>query len=78
MTEGTITLSSEGAILYSNRYFAHMMRLELNRVIGASIFDFINPDCRNLVDATLKQDSGRIEVGLAPPTGLRFRLTWLR
>lgn len=45
------------------------MRTDLNRVIGASIFDFVNPESRDLIDALLEQDSGRDEVSLRAGDG---------
>jgi PAS domain S-box-containing protein len=64
INEGAITLSPEGIILYSNKYFAQILRTDLNKVIGASIFDFIGPENRGPVAAMLSQDSGRSEVSL--------------
>jgi PAS domain S-box-containing protein len=61
INEGAITLSPEGTILYSNHYFAKMMRIDLNRVIGSSIFSFVIPGSCDTLDDILQQDSGRCE-----------------
>ena len=62
INEGAITLSPEGTILYSNRYFAEMLGVELNRVIGTSIYDFVDPEDRHQIGGILRQESGRVEV----------------
>jgi len=41
INEGAVTLSPEGVILYSNHYFARIMRTDLSKIIGASIFDLL-------------------------------------
>ncbi len=68
INEGAITLSPEGTILYSNHYFAGMIQTDLNKVIGASIFDFINPESHNLLAALLEKD-GHGEVTLRAGDG---------
>lgn len=69
INEGAITLSTDGAILYSNHYFARMMRTDLNKVIGASIFDFVSPETRESVAGLLGQESGRVEISLTASDG---------
>jgi PAS domain S-box-containing protein len=41
MSEGAVTLSGDGTILYSNARFAEMMALPLARVTGAAFGDFV-------------------------------------
>lgn len=43
MSEGVITLSPEGTVLYANSRFADMLLLELSQVIGVSFQQFVNP-----------------------------------
>lgn len=62
INEGAITLSTEGTILYSNHYFARMLEADLNKIIGASIFDFIDPKDHEILRSLLSQEKGRIEV----------------
>jgi PAS domain S-box-containing protein len=44
MTEGAVTLSQEGTILYANTQFANMVQLPLSSVIGLTFDDFVAPD----------------------------------
>ena len=41
MKEGAVTLSTDGTILYSNQSFADMAGIQLEKVIGGSIQDFL-------------------------------------
>ncbi|NJN97062.1 MAG: PAS domain S-box protein [Anaerolineales bacterium] len=41
MNEGALTLSSDGVILYGNNRLAELVRLPLEKVIGASIYQFV-------------------------------------
>ena len=68
VNEGVITLSSEGTILYANHYFAQMMRANLDKIIGASVFDFVTQEVRNTL-ATLLEHDGRGEVALRSGDG---------
>src|SRR5690349_6124904 len=43
MSEGALTLSVHGAILYSNTRFAEFLTIPLERVIGAPLYSFITP-----------------------------------
>ncbi|PPD57337.1 PAS domain-containing sensor histidine kinase [Dehalogenimonas etheniformans] len=56
INEGAITVSAEGIILYSNRYFSTMMQTGLNRVMGSSIFEYIVPESVELFQTLLKQN----------------------
>lgn len=51
MSEGAVTLTKEGTILYCNQRFAEIVKHPYKKVIGASIQQFITPD------DTLKLDS---------------------
>ena len=63
INQGAVTLSTEGTILYSNHYFAKIMQMELNKVIGTSIYDFV-PESRERLVSLLKQEDGRDEIVL--------------
>jgi len=69
VNEGVITLSTEGVILYSNFYFAQMIRTDLNRLIGASVFDFVTQEEHDILAALLQQDNGHDEVVLRSGDG---------
>lgn len=43
MHEGAVAITFDGTILYGNRQFAKMMSVRLEKLIGASIFDFVSP-----------------------------------
>src|SRR5688572_25468167 len=42
--EGAINVTEEGLILYTNPYLLHLVNLGYDKVLGASIFDFIHRD----------------------------------
>lgn len=44
MNEGAVTMTPEGTILYCNSRFTSMLERPLNKTIGASLFDFIEPE----------------------------------
>ncbi len=43
MSEGALTVTAAGLILYSNRHFAAMLKSPLEKVIGSKIWDWIAP-----------------------------------
>ena len=43
MSEGALTLSADGVILYANQTFARLLQTPLERVIGAQFRSFVNP-----------------------------------
>jgi len=69
INEGAINMSLEGTILYSNHYFARMMRTDLKKVIGSSIYDFINKEYQNKLAALLKKENSRAEMLLCSSDG---------
>lgn len=61
--EGAINVSEEGVILYTNKYFCNLLGLQYEKVIGKSIFSFIDYDLRdsfalNFNEAILGQFKG--------------------
>ncbi|HUM45495.1 MAG TPA: ATP-binding protein [Chitinophagales bacterium] len=42
--EGAINVTEDGLIVYTNPYFSELLQLSYEKVIGASVFDFIHPD----------------------------------
>ena len=69
INEGAITISPEGMILYSNKYFARMVRTDLSKVIGASLFDFMSPESRDHITAMLIDHIDRVELWLRASDG---------
>src|SRR5512138_1577604 len=43
MNEGALTINATGMILYCNARFAEMLDVPIEKVIGASFFDFVSP-----------------------------------
>lgn len=67
MQEGALTIAPTGTILYSNNQFARMLHMPLEKIFGASVFDFIaEPDkkfFRKLMENGRKQGSyGEIDL----------------
>jgi PAS domain S-box-containing protein len=55
MNEGAVTLNEEGTILYCNSYFANMVNLPLQKVIGTKFKNFNDNSSKKSFDALLKQ-----------------------
>lgn len=57
MHEGAVTLNEDGTILYCNSYFANMVGLPLQKVIGTLFDNYIGDSSIKHFEALLKQDS---------------------
>ena len=55
MSEGAVTLTKEGIILYCNPRFAEIVQSPYERVIGSSLKRFITPDDNTKLDYFLAQ-----------------------
>ena len=55
MSEGAVTLTKEGTILYCNPRFAEIVQSPFERVIGSSLNRFITPDDNSKLDSFLAQ-----------------------
>ena len=67
MSEGALTVTLDGLILFSNKQFGSMIRSPLERVIGHRILDFVAPEDTQLVSHLLSRTGGRkAEVRLSP------------
>jgi PAS domain S-box-containing protein len=67
MAEGALTVAPSGLILFSNETFASILGVPLERVIGASIHDFIAPEDAGIFAALIAkgvEDSARGELQL--------------
>jgi PAS domain S-box-containing protein len=72
MTEGAVTLNTEGLILYCNSRFADMVGQSLSHVIGLPFTDFIAPENRPQYEALFSkcwQDDCKGEVLLQAGSG---------
>jgi PAS domain S-box-containing protein len=54
MTEGALTATNDGMILYCNRRFAEMLHLAINQVIGSFIAAYISPDAHSTLQTFLQ------------------------
>jgi len=57
MSEGALTLTQEGLVLYANRRFAGMLRTPLEKVIGSEIHTWFAPANRQALHALLRKDA---------------------
>ncbi len=74
MSEGALTLTPEGLVLYANQRFAGMLRTPLEKVIGSGIHNWIAPENRQALQALLQKDAldnHREELALAAADGTR-------
>jgi PAS domain S-box-containing protein len=55
MSEGAVTLTKEGTILYCNQRFAQIVKHPYKKVIGSSIKSFITPNDNSKLDDFLAQ-----------------------
>lgn len=55
MSEGAVTLTKEGTILYCNQRFAAIVQSPYEKVIGSSLQRFISPDDNSKLDHFLSQ-----------------------
>jgi PAS domain S-box-containing protein len=55
MSEGAVTLTKEGTILYCNQRFAEIVQSPYEKVIGSSIKRFITPNDNSKLDSFLAQ-----------------------
>lgn len=72
MSEGALTLTEDGTILYANLRFARMVGVPHERVVGASFVGFVSePDRRNFVEllAQPRDAPCRASLALRGPAG---------
>ena len=72
INEGTVTISSEGTILFSNNYFAQMIHTNLNKIIGSSIYDFISQGNRDTISSIFLQESTHNEISFIAQDGVQI------
>lgn len=56
MSEGALTLTPDGVILYANRRFAGMLRMPLEKVIGSDIAAWFVSESRQLLQTMLRTE----------------------
>lgn len=57
MNEAAVTLTPDGTILYCNQRFGKMVKTPLESIIGNSIYGFILPQGKNLMEKLIKKGS---------------------
>src|ERR1700722_9732169 len=57
MSEGALTLTAEGLLLFVNRRFAQMLGTPLARVIGSEIYTWFAPESRQVLQTLLQKDT---------------------
>jgi PAS domain S-box-containing protein len=63
MNEGAAVLDKNGTLLYANRRLSEMLKVPLERLIGAEIYSFIAPAERSLFEAMIRQGWGGVGEG---------------
>jgi PAS domain S-box-containing protein len=53
MSEGALTLTAEGVILYANRRFGEMLKTTLEKVIGSTVHTWIAPNSGRILQSLL-------------------------
>jgi diguanylate cyclase (GGDEF)-like protein/PAS domain S-box-containing protein len=72
MSEGAVTLTPDGLVLYANRRFAGIVKTPLEKVIGSEIYHWFAPESRQVIQALLQKeaiDNYHVELNLAAADG---------
>jgi len=59
MNEGALTVSADGAILYSNRHFADLLEYPLEQIVGKPLAAFVAPHEKAAMEALLADGARR-------------------
>jgi two-component system CheB/CheR fusion protein len=74
MREGAVTLDGDGTILFCNEYFAELLKTPPERLVGATLREFVPDEDRAEYDALLAAGRGEIALrrtdGAVVPVGL--------
>ncbi len=57
MSEGALTLTPDGLVLFANKRFARMVNSPLNKVIGGNFQTWVEPEHRKILESLLSMDS---------------------
>ena len=72
MSEGALTMTAEGLILYANQRMAGMLKTPLEKVMGSTLRTWIAPGSQPILQSLLEKDAGeerRAELVLAASDG---------
>ena len=73
MSEGAVTLTKEGTIIYCNQRFAHIVQAPYEQVIGSSLKRYIAPNDNSKIDNFLAQlTSGNHDVLIVSLTNTTY------
>ena len=59
MSEGALTITEEGVILYANKCFAELLKRPLEKVIGSSLADLVAPGGQQAFQQILQEEDGK-------------------
>ena len=59
MSEGALTLTPDGLILFCNKRFAEMVNSPLNKVIGGTFQTWVEPEHRKILESLMNMDSSQ-------------------
>jgi PAS domain S-box-containing protein len=59
MSEGALTITEEGVILYANKCFAELLKRPLEKVIGSSITTLVAPGGQQVFQQLLQEEDGK-------------------
>lgn len=72
MSEGALTMTGDGLILFCNQRFAKMVKSPLNSVVGGSVYNWITPENHKILESFLKvelPENRRVELALLAQDG---------
>lgn len=55
MHEGAVTVNEEGIIIYCNSYFADMLKIQLQKIIGTNFIDYVESSAKENFDILIKK-----------------------
>ena len=58
MSEGAMTMTAVGVIVYANRHFARMLKTPLEKLIGSMVYTWLAPDSQPIFQSLLRKDAG--------------------
>ena len=72
MSEGALTMTVDGLILFCNQRFAKMVKSPLNSVVGGSVYNWITSENHNILESFLRvelPENRRVELALLAQDG---------
>lgn len=72
MSEGALTISADGLILFCNQRFAEMVKSPMSTIVGSGIYKWVDPENDKILEAFLKvglPEKRRMELNLLNKDG---------